>query len=941
MAADGSTVIKVYYTRTTYKITFTYGDKVGESVEYTLRYGQQISYNPSFSVQGYVFDGWDREIPATMPAEDITLNATWTAGQGVTYTVEHYVQNANDDEYALDHVETRTGTTGATVNGEYLATMVGQGLKLNYGESREIEADGSTVIKIYYDRENYTVTYTYGDKDGESVVESVRFGATLPEAPEFVLVGYTFAGWDAEIADTMPASDLVYVALWTPNEDTAFTVEHYYQNANDDEYTLVDSMTEYGVTDSMVNGADYKQEFEQAVFEKADRLTIAADGSTVVKVYYSRSTYTLTFKYDFDSDEQETFTLRFGQTFPESPTFEKAGYTFMGWIGEDGCFVDQLVGEMPAYDVTYTSDWMPNEDTPFEVEHYIEQADGSGYDLAGSSTETGRTNDWVDIFSFAYENNEQFEFERVSSEEFVILPDGSGVLKIFYRRVRYTVTFLAVDQNGNPIEGVDPMTYDFKYDQTITPPEMTPVDGYEFAGYESPYETMPAEGIEFLIVWNCIHESGDGDHQCDRCWDPLDCEDHDGDGHCDYGREPMDPDDHRYVDGNGDHICDVCCGSFSDLCYDDDNNGKCDVCDTDMLCPVTGDYHSDDDEDHFCDGCDLWMSYLCEAWLTDERHECEICHTRFYEKCTDEDGDCWCDGCNDRIPCVDEDGDSICDRCGNCAPHIDVNQNSLCDVCGAPTWCEEADDMHRDNNYDHTCDVCGIRMGDFCFDGNDDGRCDECYRPFYCQDYEIDHADGDEDHYCDECGVWLSYLCVDGDGDWTCDSCGNELTCIDHVDEDGNALCDICREETKCKENPYDSFHADDDWDHTCDCCGVWLSSYCWDDGSGNCGECGREFSCVHMDEDEDNYCDFCYKIINCSHDSVWDHYCEECGEQVSDCCDEDNNLWCDECGGYVECRHMDMEGRHICDYCYEFLTECIDEDGDGMCDFSSESFPH
>ena len=942
--ADGSTVIKVYYTRTTHKITFTYGDKVGESEEYTLRYGQTVSCNPSFSVQGYVFAGWDAQIPATMPAEDITLNATWTAGQGVAYKVEHYVQNANDDDYTLTQTDNRTGTTGATVNGADLATLVGNGLKLSSAESKAVEADGSTVIKIYYDRESYTVTYTYGSMAGENTVQTVRFGADLPEAPEFAVVGYTFAGWDADPADTMPASDLVYAAQWTANENTMFTVEHYYQNADDDEYTLIDSQTAYGTTASAVNGADYKQDFDQAIYERADRQTIAADGSTIVKVYYVRSQYRLTYLYDFGSDEQEGTTLRYGQTLPAAPVFEKVGYTFGAWIDEEGLWVEELVATMPAHDVTYTAYWMGNEDTPFRVEHYVEQADGDGYDLVGSSDEAGRTGEWVDLYTYAYEDTDTYRFERVGNEDCTLLPDGSAVFKIYYQRIRYVVTFWVVDQNNTPIEGVDAVTLEFKCGQTIEPPAFEGVEGYTFFGYDTIYETMPAEAIEYFIVWTCLHASTDGDDVCDRCGDPLECIDQNEDGHCDYCHTPNDPEDHRYLDENTDHICDICYGSFTDLCYDNDGNAKCDVCDTPTICPVTDEEHMDGDDDHICDDCGVWISYVC--YPAEDVHYCLVCYKRFYELCTDEDEDCWCDECGDSIPCVDEDGDDVCDVCGNempCPGHVDEDQNAICDLCKVTLdWCHEFNDMHRDDNYDHTCDHCGLWLSWYCFDWNEDGRCEDCYRPTYCTENYDPHVDGDGDHYCDACGEWMSYLCADADGDWTCDDCGNTLVCIDHIDEDGNALCDICREETKCKQNPYDIYHEDYDYDHTCDWCGVRLSMYCYDeDYDGHCDECGQAFACDHYDEDGDNYCDRCYRVINCTHEYVTEHYCDECYQKVSDCYDEDGDLCCDECWGYVECRHNGMEGEHICYFCYDFLTDCVDEDGDGMCDLASEYFPH
>jgi uncharacterized repeat protein (TIGR02543 family) len=253
-----------------------------------------------------------------------------------------------------------------------LATLIGNGIVLGSAETKEIAADGSTVIKIYYDRASYTVTYTYGNKVGEAVEHTVRYGATLPEAPVFSVLGYTFAGWDNELASLMPASNLTYNATWEANTDTKFTVEHYYQNANDDGYTLVESETKHGTTASSVNGADYKKELDEAIYEKADVATIAADGSTVIKVYYKRTTYTLTFSYDYVSQDEEVYTLRYGATLPTAPVFSAPGYIFNGWYDEEGCYVDEFAATMPASNLIYKAIWMERDDTKFTVEHFKE-----------------------------------------------------------------------------------------------------------------------------------------------------------------------------------------------------------------------------------------------------------------------------------------------------------------------------------------------------------------------------------------------------------------------------------------------------------------------------------------------------------------------------------------------------------------------------------------
>ena len=933
--ADGTTVIKVYYVRTAYTITFTYGNKSGEAQSYLLRYGQKVSYNPSFSVQGYVFAGWDKSIPDSMPAENVVINATWKAGDGVKYRVEHYLQNIYDDGYTLADTENRTGVTGALINGAELASMVSGGIKLKSADSLAIAADGSTVIKIYYDRESYRVTFTYGSLSGDGVTYTVRYGAALPEAPVFSAVGYTFVRWDSTLASTMPSSDLTYAAVWAANTDTEFVVEHYYQNANDDGYTKVGSDKKRGTTGAAVNGEDHKKALEEAIFEWAERGTVNADGTTVIKVYYVRTTYTVTFNYGFVSDEAVVDdAVRFGETIT-APVFSTAGYTFLGWLDEEGLPVD-VERTMPARDLVYTAFWAENEDTPFTVEHYVEEANGTGYEHILTETHTGRTgSEIVDIYLYMlneYDDGVKYAFERVGNENFVILPDGNAVLKIYYQRVRYTVTFVIVNQNMDSIGGAEPIVNtDVKYGQTITTPKAPSVYGYAFDRFELTEEVMPHEDIECYIYMQCLHLNNNT-HICNECSESLECVDNNDDGHCDYGREPFGSEEHRYVDVDGDHRCDICRGDFSDLCYDNDKNGKCDVCDMATLCPETGEEHADDDRDHVCDDCHVWMSYVCESYIIDGKHECDICYARFYDMCTDSDEDCRCDYCWESIPCVDKDGDRVCDVCGGdmpCTGHVDENDNSVCDYCKMEMSCTKGDGGHYDDNHDHYCDACGGWLSYLCGLGNDYGRCSECGRPTFCDgDLEVEHVDGedgDADHYCDNCGFLMSFVCVD-DGFGSCCLCGNEIRCWDHVDVDKNALCDVCGEETKCKKNPYDTYHCDDDGDHTCDFegCEVWISSWCYDDDfDGYCDECPRVFV-----------------VADCTHEEVEYHVCMICHQRVTECFDDDGDMWCDDCWEYVECQHVGMDGNHMCRICYEYLSDCVDEDGDEMCDLTPEN-PH
>ena len=241
------------------------------------------------------------EVVHVNASEAKTYNVIYDPAE-VDFTVKHYQQNVSNDQYTLVDTETKKGYTEAAVGGNLAKTTYVGFYSLLYDTTTKIAADSSTVVEIYYDRYYYLMNF---DLDGGYGVEPIyaRYGAAInvvdPTKP-----GYTFVSWTPSIPSTMPADNTSYKANWKIGE-SGFTVVFWYENANDDGYSVAGTYKPANVAPGTTKSSDdYKdQSFtgrdnDHFTYntKKVETVTVKGDGSTVLNVYYTRNTYTLTFK---------------------------------------------------------------------------------------------------------------------------------------------------------------------------------------------------------------------------------------------------------------------------------------------------------------------------------------------------------------------------------------------------------------------------------------------------------------------------------------------------------------------------------------------------------------------------------------------------------------------------------------------------------------------
>ena len=205
MPAENITV-KAQWEINQYTITFdTNGGS--EIAPITQDYGTEITAPDNPTRKGYTFKGWDKEIPETMPAENITVKAQWEINQ---YTITFDTNGGSE-------IAPITQDYGTEITAPDNPTRKGYTFK---GWDKEIPktmpAENIT-LKAQWEINQYTITFdTNGGSEIAPITQDYGTEITAPDKP--TRKGYTFKGWDKEIPETMPAENITITARWKDTE---------------------------------------------------------------------------------------------------------------------------------------------------------------------------------------------------------------------------------------------------------------------------------------------------------------------------------------------------------------------------------------------------------------------------------------------------------------------------------------------------------------------------------------------------------------------------------------------------------------------------------------------------------------------------------------------------------------------------------------------------
>ena len=471
-----------------------------EVITYNISYilnGGEVKENPtSYTVEtnditlnnptkvGYTFVGWtidnERANKEVVIKKGSTGNRVYTAHyearNDIKYVIETYEENleyaSEEDKYSkVKEKELFDGT--ADEEKEIKAEAI-KGFVTPESQVVTIAADGSTIVKFYYDREEHSVTFNVNDEEYSK--STLKYGAqiTIPEYE--VAAGYTFSGW-TNVEATMGTKDLEYNATYSANEDTKYIVITKEENL-DGTYTIT-SETRQGTTDEeiTVNAPAAKTGFE-LVSDRAKTITITAEPTQEVEFVYNRVINTVTF--NVNDEEYSKSKLKYGAqiTIPEYEV--AAGYTFSGWTNVEAT--------MGTKDLEYNATYSANKDTKYTVIINEENLDGTY--TTTSQTREGTTDKTVIV---TVDDKTGFSVDA-KEKEVTIKGDGSATVEFTYTREEHSVTFNVNDEEYSKST--------LKYGAQITIPEYEVAAGYTFSGWTNVEATMGTKDLVYNATYS-------------------------------------------------------------------------------------------------------------------------------------------------------------------------------------------------------------------------------------------------------------------------------------------------------------------------------------------------------------------------------------------------------------------------------------------------------
>ena len=643
--------LTLYPVWNTNKYTITFDTNGGSEIApITQDYGTQIAAPANPTRKGYTFKGWDKEIPETMPAENITVKAQWEINQ---YTITFDTNGGSE-------IAPITQDYGTEITAPDNPTRKGYTFK---GWDKEIPktmpAENIT-LKAQWEINQYTITFdTNGGSEIAPITQDYGTEITAPANP--TRKGYTFKGWDKEIPKTMPAENITLKAQWEINQ---YTITFDTNGGSEIAPITQDYGTEITAPDKPTRKGYTFKGWDKEIPE-----TMPAENITV-KAQWKINQYTIAFDTNGGS-EIAPITQDYGTeiTAPDNPT--RKGYTFKGWDKE-------IPKTMPAENITITARWKDTEKPTGEIiigtnkwnEFLNELTFGIFFKDTQEVTINAVDNSGVVFVSYLVTDKELSEAElnslvfRAYEEPFCIDPNGEYIIYVMLVDENINITYLRSDritldniqpvisgiENGKTYCEAQTVIVDEKYVDTVTV-NGTVVTLDADGGFVLP----PTNGEQKIVVTDKAGNNAEMTVTVNN-------------GHT-FG---------EWVSDNDGKHTRKCTVDGCDALETENCSGGNATCTEKAVCDVCGKAYGEFDGTNHKGGVQEWTTRT--AFNHEQKWNCcgaVIVASEAHE---------WKDG--------------VCRECGYVCLHNDADKDHICD------YCKKTISEHVDKDKNHICDYC-------------------------------------------------------------------------------------------------------------------------------------------------------------------------------------------------------------------------------------------
>lgn len=461
IAADGSLVLSIYYSRNQYTITYANTDLEPD----TYYYGATVSARTPEKA-GYAFQGWEEEVPSTMPAQNITLTAKWNENPADYTDYDIAVAAANAKKAEANYDKTYTEASRKALDAALAVDVSGKKLS----EQGVVDAQTAAINAAVKGLEKMTYNATFYVDGEEYKVVPTKVGEQIiaPENP--TKEGFVFTGWDKEVG-VMGTEDVSFNAQFSAGE-VSYKVETYVMDVNG-AYGAADVKVVPATTGAAVSVDPEAREGFTVAADSVLSGTVAADGSLVLKVYYSRNQYKLTV------DGAESMVYYGAELNIAEPT--KDHYTFAGWNVE-------VPATMPASDLTLVSQWTEEGADYTAYDAAVKAAQAKKAEADYDKTYTAESRAALDAALAIDVANKKYSEQADVDAATAAINDAVKALEL----MTYTANFYV---NGQLYKAVTA-----KVGEQIIAPKDPSVDGYNFNGWDPAVGTMGTEDVRFDAI---------------------------------------------------------------------------------------------------------------------------------------------------------------------------------------------------------------------------------------------------------------------------------------------------------------------------------------------------------------------------------------------------------------------------------------------------------